>query len=201
MVSQLGFYVNVDLCVGCRSCEAACQVSWGSPPGIPWRKVGEVEGGDFPRVAQLFLSLACNHCEVPVCALSCPTKAYTKRDDGVVLVDPGRCIGCKMCTWACPYGAPQYDPQTRVVTKCHFCQPLIDAGGAPRCVTSCPYDALDWGPMDELLRRHPNAQRSAPHFPDPEMISPNILFELPVDMPVQTRRVDAIQRLADAGRR
>jgi anaerobic dimethyl sulfoxide reductase subunit B (iron-sulfur subunit) len=193
----LGFYVNIDRCVGCRSCEAACDVSWGTSPDVSFRQVGAFESGDFPSFVERFLSLSCHHCETPLCMLSCPTNAYSKRDDGVVTVDPDVCIGCKMCTWACPYGAPQYDPATRVVTKCHFCQPLIDEGGEPRCVSSCPYDALDWGEMDELVRRHPNAQRSAPHFPDPNLTQPNILFEMLEDLPGDTRRIDGTQRLAE----
>jgi DMSO reductase iron-sulfur subunit len=194
---SLGFYVNVERCVGCRTCEAACDVSWGTPAGVSFRKVGTIEAGDFPDFSRMFMSLACHHCDEPACKTACPTNAYTKRDDGVVLVDSDQCIGCKMCTYACPYGAPQFDADRGVVSKCHMCQPLIDAGGEPACVSSCPYGALEWGDLDELLRKHPRAQRTAPHFPDPARTRPNILFELPEDMPDDTRRVDVLQRLLD----
>lgn len=196
-MAQLGFYVNLERCIGCRSCEATCDVTWNTPVGVSWRRVGTVEGGDFPDFHRIFLSLACNHCDLPVCAWACPTRAYTKREtDGVVLVDPDRCIGCKMCIWACPYGAPQFDPVRRVVTKCHFCLPRLEKGQPPMCVETCPYEALDYGPMDELLRRYPGAQRTAPLFPDPGMTRPNVLFQVPEDLPADTRRVDPIGRLA-----
>ena len=200
-MTRLGFYVNLARCVGCRTCEAACDLAWGTPVDVSFRRVGTVEGGEFPAAQRLFLSLACHHCDMPACASACPTNAYSKRDeDGVVIVDTDRCIGCKMCTYACPYGAPQYNEAAGVVNKCHFCQPLIDQGEAPRCVESCPYDALDWGPIDDLLRRHPTAQRSAPFFPDPDMTRPNILFDVPADAPSDLRRVDSHQRLAELRR-
>jgi anaerobic dimethyl sulfoxide reductase subunit B len=195
---KLGFHVNLEKCVGCRSCEAACDTTWETPLDVSFRTVGTFEGGDFPAFQRLFMSMACNHCDIPACATSCPTNAYTKHPDGVVTVDPDVCIGCKMCTFACPYGAPQYDKAAGVVSKCNFCKPLIDQGGEPSCVSSCPYDALDWGPMDELLRRHPTAQRTAPFFPDPSITRPNILFDVPDDLMPDIRRVDSFQRLAHA---
>lgn len=196
---RLGFYVNLERCVGCRTCEAACDATWQTPVDVSFRKVGTLEAGSFPTFQRLFTSLACHHCDIPVCASVCPTNAYTKRrSDGVVIVDPDTCIGCKMCTFACPYGAPQYNEAAGVVTKCHFCQPLLDEGGAPRCVESCPYGALDWGPMDELIRRHPTAARTAPFFPDPDVTRPNILFDVPDDLQPDIRRVDEFQRLAEA---
>jgi DMSO reductase iron-sulfur subunit len=193
---QLGFHVDLRKCVGCRSCEAACDVTWDTPTSVAWRRVGTIEGGDFPAFSRLFLSISCNHCDIPACATACPVKAYTKRkEDGVVVVDSSKCVGCKLCTWACPYGAPQYDPETKVVSKCHFCLPRQAEGRPPRCVETCPYGALDYGPMDELLRRHPEAQRTAPLFPDPSLTRPNILFTVPKDLPEEMRRVDIFGRL------
>lgn len=196
-MGKLGFFVDLNKCVGCRTCEAACDSTWETPLDVSFRKVGTLESGEFPAFERLFMSLACHHCDMPACAQSCPTNAYTKRDDGVVILDPEVCIGCKMCTFACPYGAPQYSETTGRVTKCHFCQPLIDEGGEPRCVESCPYDALDWGDMGELTRRHPDARVDAPFFPDPDITRPNILFSLPDDMDPDIRRVDVFQMLAD----
>lgn len=197
-MTQLGFYIDLERCVGCRSCEASCDVTWGTPVDVAWRRVGTLEGGDYPDFKRFFVSMACNHCDVPVCAWVCPTRAYTKREsDGVVTVDPTKCIGCKLCIWACPYEAPQYDPARKVVSKCHFCSPRLAEGKAPRCVESCPYEALDYGPMDDLLRRHPGARRTAPGLPDPGMTRPNVLFHLPDELPGELRRIDFVQRLAE----
>ena len=130
---------------------------------------------------------------------ACPVNAYTKRPDGVVMVDPDRCIGCKYCMWACPYGVPQFDEEAKVVTKCHFCAPLLDQGEAPRCVASCPYEALDYGPKFEVVARHPDATQNAPMMPDPSITKPNILFRLPEEAPPAEsfRRVDAPGRKAE----
>jgi anaerobic dimethyl sulfoxide reductase subunit B len=198
MSSRLGFYVNLEKCVGCRTCEAACDITKETPTDVSFRKVGTLESGDFPDVMNMFVSMACNHCDMPACASACPTGAYTKRDDGVVIVDPQVCIGCKMCTFACPYGAPQYDKKKGTVSKCDMCAPRIDAGGEPACVSSCPYGALDWGPMSELYRRYPTAVREVPFLPDVDITRPNILFDLPADMPDDLRRVDVLAKLADA---
>jgi anaerobic dimethyl sulfoxide reductase subunit B len=197
-MSRLGFYIDLRKCVGCRTCEAACETTWDTPVGVSYRRVGTLEAGEFPAFQRLFMSLSCNQCDVPVCANVCPTKAYTKDEDGIVTIDPDVCIGCKNCTFACPYGAPQYDKAAGIVRKCNFCKPLLAEGGAPACVTSCPYGAMDWGPMDELIRRHPTAQRTAPFFPDPDLTRPNILFDVPDDVLPDIRRVDDFQRLAEA---
>ncbi len=100
------------------------------------------------------VSLACNHCQRPICVEVCPARAIAKRPDGIVLIDSDRCLGCKYCSWACPYGAPQYDERTGRMTKCTFCADNIDAGLAPACVAACPLRALDFGDRTELEARY-----------------------------------------------
>jgi DMSO reductase iron-sulfur subunit len=107
----------------------ACKDRDGLKVGLLWRRVYEVAGGGWTRRGEAWsssvfaynISLACNHCEKPICAEVCPTRAITRRADGIVLLDPAKCVGCKYCSWACPYGAPQYDDEAGTMSKCTFC--------------------------------------------------------------------------------
>jgi anaerobic dimethyl sulfoxide reductase subunit B (iron-sulfur subunit) len=132
------------------------------PEGILWRRVYEISGGAWqPQGASwsndafaYYLSIACNHCEKPICVEVCPTRAIIKRPDGIVLIDAQRCIGCQYCSWACPYGALQYDPERGCMTKCTFCADLLEIGEPPACITACPLRALDFGERAELEARY-----------------------------------------------
>ena len=146
------FYFDSSACSGCKACQAACKDKHNLPVGILWRRVYEVSGGGWTRrdnawVNDVFaynLSMACNHCAKPICAEVCPARAITKRADGIVLIDADKCIGCKYCSWACPYGAPQYDDEHGCMTKCTFCFDNIDAGLPPACVAACPLRTLEF---------------------------------------------------------
>ena len=108
---QHGFHFTADNCIGCHACEAACSEKNDNPAHIAFRSVGYVEGGTYPAFKRLNISMACNHCDDPVCLKGCPTRAYTKfAEYGAVLQDPDICFGCGYCTWVCPYNAPQLDP-------------------------------------------------------------------------------------------
>jgi NAD-dependent dihydropyrimidine dehydrogenase PreA subunit len=92
------------------------------------------------------LSLACNHCDTPACALGCPAAAYDRDEKtGAVLLDPEKCIGCRYCSWVCPYDAPKFDDSRGVMTKCTFCAPRLAEGGQPACTAACPTGALSLG--------------------------------------------------------
>ena len=153
MKIQYGFYLNTDRCVQCHACEVACK-SWnGIEPGIHWRKVTDLWIGQFPDVANLTISFACAHCEKPACADACPEKAISKRmEDGIVVVDPNKCVGCRTCKAACPFQIPQYG-RTGVMQKCHFCLERISQGREPSCVATCPGEALQFGTMESLVER------------------------------------------------
>jgi anaerobic dimethyl sulfoxide reductase subunit B (iron-sulfur subunit) len=85
----------------------------------------------------------------------CPTKAIYKRAaDGVVLIDADKCIGCRYCEWACPYGAPQFNEEIGVMTKCDFCEDLLAAGNNPACVDACVMRCLDFGELSELREKY-----------------------------------------------
>ena len=119
---QYRFHFDMTKCIGCHCCEVACNEQNGNPVGIHWRRVGEIEGGTYPFTQRLHLSMGCNHCLEPSCLTGCPVDAYTKDPEtGVVLHSADTCIGCQYCTWNCPYGVPQFNPERGVVGKCDMC--------------------------------------------------------------------------------
>lgn len=177
MSQQLGFHVDMETCIGCKSCEAACKDFYRLPPEIRWRRVRSFEAGEFPEALRVHLSLACNHCADPACMKGCPVEAYTKREgDGLVIQDPGKCIGCQYCTWTCPYGVPQFDPAQGVVSKCNGCYQRIDQGLLPRCVESCLTGALTFGDVDLFAASRKEVSRQAPGFSDPAITRPSTRF-------------------------
>lgn len=158
---RTGFQLDLNLCTGCGACVVACAIENELPWGTSWRWVDTFNEERLPALPVHHLSLACNHCAEAPCMAACPAVAY-HRDPvtGAVLLDPDKCIGCRYCTWACPYDAPRYDPGSGVVSKCTFCNSRQREGFAPACVNQCPTGALRAGPVDEL-RGVPDA----PGFP------------------------------------
>jgi Fe-S-cluster-containing dehydrogenase component len=140
------FVFAPDLCTGCEACRVACGNENGAGRDTGWRQVITFNPERHPALPTLHLSLACNHCEVPACANGCPARAY-RRDatTGAVLIDTAKCIGCRYCSWVCPYDAPQFDERGGVMTKCTFCVPRLESGLAPACIAACPTGALALG--------------------------------------------------------
>jgi len=147
---QIAFFVDATRCINCKTCEIACKDFNHAGVGLRIRKVRTFEGGEFPSVLVTNISMSCNHCGDPICAKHCPAKAYHKRSDGIVIHDRGRCIGCRYCTWLCPYGAPQFDEADGRVRKCNLCVEELDRGYQPACVTSCPTRAIEVRWLDEI---------------------------------------------------
>jgi anaerobic dimethyl sulfoxide reductase subunit B (iron-sulfur subunit) len=152
------FTFDASACSGCKTCQEACKDKNNLPIGLLWRRVIEVSGGEWHITGEAWdnsifaynVSLACNHCGYPKCAGVCPVDAYIVRPDGIVLIDSSRCMGCDYCAWACPYGAPQYDTEHGIMTKCNFCYDRLDAGMPPSCVAACPLRVLDYETIEEL---------------------------------------------------
>jgi len=175
---QHGFHFTADNCIGCHACEAACSEKNDLAPHLAFRAVGYVESGCYPDLTRLNISMACNHCDDPVCLKGCPTRAYTKfAEYGAVLQDPDICFGCGYCTWVCPYNAPQLDPEQGVVEKCNMCVDRLEVGLKPACVSACLGNALDFGVIENTPEGREQAEISIPGFPSPEITHPNIRFE------------------------
>jgi len=108
-MGQLGWHIDLGKCTGCNACAIACKTENNTPLGTDWRQVIIQEGGIYPNPKRIFVTMTCLHCEKPSCLKSCPVGAITKRaSDGIVLIDQDKCVGCKRCTWACPYGAARF---------------------------------------------------------------------------------------------
>jgi anaerobic dimethyl sulfoxide reductase subunit B (iron-sulfur subunit) len=184
VTTQYAFYFDSSSCSGCKACQAACKDKNHLPVGLLWRRVYEVTGGSWVRSGAAWLndvfaynlSIACNHCQRPICVEVCPAGAMIKRSDGIVWVDADKCLGCRYCSWACPYGAPQYDAQAGHMTKCDFCADNLDAGLPPACVAACPLRALDFGELGELEAKY-GPTLPVPPLPEAELTQPAIIIK------------------------
>ena len=190
---QHGFYFNADNCISCHACESACSEKNDLPAHIAFRSVGYIEGGTYPAYQRLNISMACNHCDDPVCLKGCPTRAYTKfAEYGAVLQDPDICFGCGYCTWVCPYNAPQLDTKAGHVSKCNMCVDRLEVGLKPACASACLAGALDFGVIETKPENRDQLEVQIPGFPDPEITHPNIRFQQNKSLPREMTRPDSI---------
>ncbi len=189
---QHGFYFNADNCISCHACESACSEKNDLPPHLAFRAVGYVEGGTYPSYTRLNISMACNHCDDPVCLKGCPTRAYTKfAEYGAVLQDPDICFGCGYCTWVCPYNAPQLDTSKGHVQKCNMCVDRLEVGLKPACVSACLATALDFGVIETTPENRDQLDIKIPGFPSPDITNPNIRFQQTKSLPREMTRPDS----------
>lgn len=189
---QYRFHFDVTACVGCHCCEVACNEQNNNPADIKWRRVGEMEGGEFPAFSQLFNSMSCNHCVDPECLIGCPTNSYLKIEEtGIVIHEDDSCIGCQYCTWNCPYGVPTYHEERSIVTKCHMCYERLDVGQTPACTQACPSGAImiETVNVKEWLEKDIDTQGNMPFLPDARITNSTTRFTLPDNMP-QMKEVD-----------
>ncbi len=156
---QYAFFFDADRCAQCFACEVACKSIHDLRP-----RVQEAPGSIGPRYRQVitvtdpentesplqYISLACMHCGSPTCLAACPTGAiYREKEFGVVLVNRDRCIGCRYCSWACEFGAPQFDTDG-LMQKCDLCIDRLKIGEKPACVDACCGGAIQAGPIEEI---------------------------------------------------
>lgn len=163
---QYRFHFNMTKCIGCRSCEIACNEQNGNPTDIRWRRMGEIEGGEYPDTLRHYLSMGCNHCLDADCVKGCPVNAYTKDPaTGIVLHSADACIGCQYCVWNCPYSVPQFNAERGIVGKCDMCHGRLTEGREPACVNACPESAIEVEIVDMALWRENYDGAESPGMP------------------------------------
>ncbi|WP_449133072.1 4Fe-4S dicluster domain-containing protein [Senegalimassilia anaerobia] len=143
--------VNLDRCTGCFGCEIACKMENNVALGQRWSKVFTVGPvGEYPNMTHYALPTMCQQCKDAPCVHVCPTGAsYRDSNTNVVLVDKEKCIGCKYCMMACPYGVRSWNKTEKCVEKCTLCGQLTSAGKLPACVKSCAAGARFYGDLDD----------------------------------------------------
>lgn len=169
---KLGLVIDLDICVGCQACAVSCK-EWNTggpagamedrdaygtdPAGVWFNRIHSYEVKDEDGCGStVHFPKSCLHCEDAPCVTVCPTGASYKREsDGIVLVNPDTCIGCKLCSWACPYGAREYDLTAGVMRKCTLCvdriydEDLPEDRRVPACVSACPTGARAFGDLGD----------------------------------------------------
>ncbi len=144
------FVHDLNTCVGCHACAIACVNENRLEPGRFWRQIVTHNPARAPQVPTFHLSLACNHCLDAPCLRYCPALAIARDErTGAVLIHDDLCIGCRYCSWVCPYDAPRFNESHGVMGKCTLCSHRLADGLSPACVSLCPTGALRLGPYDE----------------------------------------------------
>jgi Fe-S-cluster-containing dehydrogenase component len=133
-MKKYALHIDHDLCWGCKTCEVACKQETLTPDGLKIIHVSE----DGPKATGdslefVFHVNVCRHCDDPPCAAACPEEAIVKRRDNIVVLDDGKCTGCRLCLEACPYDAIAFDTERGVALKCNLCHHRIDNGLLPAC--------------------------------------------------------------------
>ena len=191
-MARKGFYYDQTVCIGCRTCQVACKNKNQLEVGTLFRQVNSFEIGSFPNVRLYHHASTCNHCEAPACVVACPDGAmYIDDEDGTVQHDDSKCIDCNYCVEACPYGVPQYIEELGVVHKCDACIQLRSNGEQPACVAACPMRALEFGDVEELAAKHPDAVKDIAILPDSSTTNPNTLI-LPKDAALESEYVSVL---------
>jgi DMSO reductase iron-sulfur subunit len=188
---QYRFHFNMTKCIGCRSCEIACNEQNGNPAEIHWRRFGEIEGGAWPNTQRNYLSMGCNHCLDAECLKGCPVEAYTKDPaTGIVLHSADACIGCQYCVWNCPYSVPQFNEERGVVGKCDMCHGRLTDGLEPACVNACPEAAIEIEIVNMAAWRKDYTEAESPGMPAAGHTISTTRITLPETHAVSLERVD-----------
>lgn len=185
MATQYGFHIDASRCTGCKTCEMACRDAYHLGEAPSFRRVCEASGGSWMadgkawwhEVFAYYVSVSCNHCDDPVCQQVCPSGAMRKQQDGFVVLDTDRCIGCGSCAFACPYKAPSFSTTLHTMRKCDGCRARVAEGLDPLCVEACPMRALGFGKIEDLRAEFGEECDVAP-LPESRFTKPNIVITL-----------------------
>lgn len=169
-MARYGMVIDLKRCIGCDTCTIACKAENATPRGVLWNRVLKYETGVYPDSRLHFLPLICMHCDEPECEKVCPTGATKKREDGIVVIDSNKCMGCGCCILACPYASGSFldkihtyyaghitpfeeigytKHKVGTVEKCDFCLERVVQGLQPKCVTACMGKARVFGDLDD----------------------------------------------------
>lgn len=149
-MSKFAMVIDQRRCVGCMACVIACKQENRVPPELYRTRVVEKVDGVFPILRMELRSELCNHCDNPPCVYNCPTRAsYKNKENGLVLLDRKRCIGCKACLAACPYDARYINHEKGYADKCTFCDHRLAQGKEPACVSTCIGRSRIFGDLDD----------------------------------------------------
>lgn len=149
-MTRYAIVLDTRRCIGCHSCTVACKINNDLPLEMIYNPVTTVgPSGVFPHLHLTYLPLLCMHCANPPCVECCPSGASQQRQDGIVWVDENKCVGCKACVMACPYGARIPNPEKGIVQKCDFCLERTTAGQEPWCVKTCHQRARIFGDLED----------------------------------------------------
>jgi len=171
------FVIDIGICNGCHCCQISCKdehvgndwTPYAKPQpdtGQFWLKQNEFVRGTVPKVKVNYLPVLCMHCDDAPCMPACPVKGgIYKRDDGLVIIDPTKCTGCKACVDSCPYHAIYFNESLNLAQKCTGCAHLLDSGWKePRCADACPTLALKFGEESEFRSLIPKAEVLHPEY-------------------------------------
>lgn len=136
--------LNLDRCISCRSCSAACYYGHCGMPNVAF---GVIQEGTLP--------LICRQCEEPACVDACPVDALKKEPNGVTVRSRMLCTGCMSCVYACPFGAISQELTLRQVAKCDYCEDRLEKNEIPRCAAACPAGALEFRKCDQPSEQAP----------------------------------------------
>ena len=177
--------VNLDRCTGCYSCEITCKMENDVALGEYWNKMLQRGPfGEYPNMVRYPLPTMCQQCADAPCVHVCPTGASYRDGNNVVLIDREKCIGCKYCMMACPYGVRSFNQKEKVVEKCTLCSHrTADGEGVPACVHNCCCGARLYGDLDDPSSDVAKAVAAASpdavhHLPDPGSAKPATVYLL-----------------------
>ncbi|HPJ46636.1 MAG TPA: dimethyl sulfoxide reductase anchor subunit [Tenuifilaceae bacterium] len=180
MASTTGFIFDYSKCVGCHACMVACYVENETKPPLSWRNVNHFNREKLPLLGFVHQSIACNHCKDAPCMKACPANAFSfDTETGAVIHNKEVCIGCKYCTWACPFDAPKFNEIEGIIEKCHLCYHRLKEGKIPACAINCPTGALSFGEIPENPHPDTFGFSQKPIFPRILVKGSNIVNSVP----------------------
>lgn len=184
-------FLDPSRCIGCRACEAACR-ECDSHKGESMIMVDFIDRG----MSVATQPTLCMHCQDPVapCAQVCPVLAISITSDGVVQqAEPSRCIGCRNCVYACPFGVPKFDIEARLMKKCNLCYDRTSQGMQPWCAQACPTQAIWYGDYEEFINQREGHAVNLTNFG-----SQSVKTKVYHVLPDEETRLDVTMLLAEA---